>query len=427
MMTTLLNKSIIDIVRDEGDRLAKDHCGFKFLMAHLGTFKDFKEGRIPFIRRKQGVNTKANFIELKELGKSDGEIHNMFVRFFTREYVLGSGGADPLPKLVQEEWEVFKNGHSIQKINVPGHTGGKVTYQFLKEEGNTDEDIETIFNTCRRKPEDMVEDSYRHKMYNEFQKMFMNFNVGKYNSGERDFRLSSHIEKFSKGYKPLQPTTFCEAVARMMTLVRLSHKESAANVQNLKTKQRKIAKKIANDKRCTKYNKIRNQMGVEKFNQKKAFDQAAKEKNAATKIMQDGMTMRTAKFVKWRTETEAGKKYDTFPKKEYVTPLHENLNYHNNSHTKHLGYTNRRGLANVVRRCLDNIHKYTNIMIKFTPDPGDASSQVYQYAPIYGQRRARANHPEPNLVISSFPFIGKQIHSQGSQRRSFYDRARPGS
>ena len=27
-------------------------------------------------------------------------------------------------------------------------------------------------------------------------------------------------------------------------------------------------------------------------------------------------------------------------------------------------------------------------MIKFTPDPGDASSQVYQYAPLYGERPA---------------------------------------
>ena len=110
--------TILDIVRNEGERLAKDHCGFKYLMARLGTVNDFEEGRIPFIRLKQS------------------------------------------PSLT----DVIRRG-------------GKVTYKGFLEEGLHPDEIEKIFNNNRRKPEDMVEDSYRHKMYVEFTKMLANFSI----------------------------------------------------------------------------------------------------------------------------------------------------------------------------------------------------------------------------------------------------------
>ena len=45
--------TLISIIREEGRRLAETHCGFKYLMAWLGTCDDFEAGRIPFIRLKQ--------------------------------------------------------------------------------------------------------------------------------------------------------------------------------------------------------------------------------------------------------------------------------------------------------------------------------------------------------------------------------------
>jgi len=53
---------------------------------------------------------------------------------------------------------------------------------------------------------------------------------------------------------------------------------------------------------------------------------------------------------------------------------------------KNLGYTNSLGLANIVKLCLDNVQTYTNIEITFKPDPNTASSQVYQYAPLFQKR-----------------------------------------
>ena len=51
--TTTSPMTALDIVREEGERLALDHCGYKYFMSHFGTVGDFKVGRIPYIRRKQ--------------------------------------------------------------------------------------------------------------------------------------------------------------------------------------------------------------------------------------------------------------------------------------------------------------------------------------------------------------------------------------
>ena len=405
--------TLIDIVREEGRRLAESHCGYKYLMAHIGVFKDFKDGRIKIsLNDREGVV--ATYTKLCTMGYSDKEIRNMFVRFFTRDYV-SSNDATPPPNLVEDEWKSFKNSPGTRMIKSPARPGGKFTYADLLAEGKSEEQIEEIFNASRRTYKAMKDGSYRSKMYEELQKMLANFNAADYHAGKRSSALSDYVEKHSEYCKPTIPTTFCQAVARMMTLVRLAHQESSADERNFKAQKLKEQKKIANNKRCEKYNRIQSQMGVDNFNRMKARDQAAKEKKAAEKVSRTGMTGRTAQFVKWRTETPEGKKFDVPPAKAYVTPVIA-LNSVAPPPIKHLGYTSRKTLAQIVKRCLDNTRKYTDIYIKFTPDPGDATSQVYQYAPILGQRPAQLRKTRDADTARTFRVCGMLIYDDPLER-----------
>jgi len=399
--------TLIDIVREEGQRLAESHCGYKYIMAHIGVFKDFKDGRIKIsLNDREGVV--ATYTKLCTMGYSDKEIRNMFVRFFTRDYV-SSNDATPSPNLVEDEWKLFKNSPGTRMIKSPTRPGGKFTYADLLVEGKSEEQIEEIFNARRRTYKAMEDGSYRSKMYEELQKMLANFNAADYHAGKRSSALSDYVEKHSKNRKPTIPTTFCQAVARMMTLVRLAHQESGADERNFKAQKLKEQKKIANNKRCEKYSRIQNQMGIENFNRMKIRDQETKEKKAAEKVSRAGMTGRTAKFVKWRTEKAEGKKFDVAPTKAYVTPVTA-LNSLSPPPIKHLGYTSHKILAQIVKRCLDNPHKYTDIYIKFTPDPRDATSQVYQYAPIYGQRPAQLRKTQDADTARTFRVCGMLIY-----------------
>ena len=389
MATFAMNSSdsnagtLLDIIREEGDRLARDHCGYKYLMANLGTIGDFKIGRIPYIRRKQRTGGKASYAQLC-CDASQDEVHKIFVKFFKRQHIC-TKGSDASDELVHGEWIRFKAGMG-EKIKSPSRAGGKVTYSQLIAEGKSHEDIRAIFNARRRKYNDMTEGSYRYEMLAELQKMITQFHIEMYNTGARIVSLSSHLEKHSLGFKPDKPTSFCQAVARMMILVRLSHKESGATERNWKTKQIKEQKKVANDKRATKYNAMKDQMGVDNFNKMKARDQEAKEVKAAAKISQSGMTDRTAKFVKWRTETPAGQAFDNHPKKAAMSPYVFTIDSITAANAKHLGFTNHPTLAAVLKRCLDDPKMYSYLRVKFNPDPTDATTQLYQHAPIFGRR-----------------------------------------
>ena len=143
----------------------------------------------------------------------------------------------------------------------------------------------------------------------------------------------------------------------------------------------------------------------------KARDQAASAKKAAEKVSQAGMIGRTAKFVKWRTQTPEGKMFDICPRKEYVTPHYDSplCRPRFATHTKHLGYTDNAGLAQIIRRLLDNTGKYKDIHLKFAPDPGDASSQVYQYAPLSGRRPAQLRKTRDADITRTFRVCGMLV------------------
>jgi hypothetical protein len=376
-------KIFIDIIQAEADRIDDNNPAYKYLMSYFGNFSDFKNSRIPPIRMKQQDGKEVSYSDLIN-NLSETGIQEIFVRRFKRHHVC-SKGATASDELVQIAWRQFKKG--VGTIKGPGRPGGKVTYTQLVGEGNSDADIEKIFNDNRRKFENLAVGSCRHKMYLELKKMISTFRTPLYYAGTRSSSHSPHLEKYSTEPKPPHPTSLCQAVARMMILVRLSHKQSNADTRNYKTDQIIEQQKVANDKRATKYNAIKTQMGLDAFNQMKIRDQVAKEIKAAEKVSQSGMSARVAQFVKWRTETSEGKMFDLYPKKGAMSPYDTCVMWQQKfSNTKHLGFTNRRTLAGVTRRCLDNPKMYSNIRIKFNPDATDATSQLYQYASISGQR-----------------------------------------
>jgi hypothetical protein len=395
--------TFINVIRAEGDRIADNNSAYKYLMSYFGDFGDFKNGYVPPIRLKQRVGKDESYSDLIN-NLSEEDIHEIFVKRFKRHHVC-SKGVNASDELVQIAWLQFKKG--VGKIKGPGRPGGKVTYRKLVSEENSDADIEKIFNDNRRKFENLAVGSCRHKMYLELKKMILTFRTPLYDAGTRSSSHAPHLEKYSTEPKPPQPTSLCQAVARMMILVRLSHKQSNSDTRNYKTEQIIEQKKVANDKRATKYNAIKTQMGLDAFNQMKIRDQAAKEIKAAEKVSQSGMSARVAQFVKWRTETSEGKMFDLSPKKGAMSPYDPCVMWRQQfSNTKHLGFTNRRTLAGVTRRCLDNPKMYSNLRIKFNPDATDATSQLYQYAPISGQRPSMLRKTRDADTCRTFRVIG---------------------
>ena len=310
--------TLLDIAREEGRRLPATHCGFKYIMARLGKFGDFKAGRILFIRRKQRRGATANLL----------------------------------------------------------HPGGKVTYAQLVAEGKSDDDIEKIFNARRRTYDAMKEGSYRSKMYEEFQKMITNFNSDDYYAGKPASMLSADVEKHSKGRRPENRTTFCEAVARMMTLVRLAHQKSSNDARNWKTTQLKEAKRVANDKRTTKHNAMKDSMGLAAWNAKKRRDQAASEVRKAAEV--SARPKQESDFLAFRRSAK-GRQYDSAPAAGYVVGLAgRKRGWVAVPTTKRLGYTSRATLALLVKKhVLDS--KASNFEIVFQVDPCDSKTQLFQH------------------------------------------------
>ena len=314
--TKMVPTTFLDAIRAEGASAVVNRMGFNYIMAREGTFADFQSGNIPFIRRPH------------------------------------CPGKD-------------------------GHPGGKMTYAQLVAEGQSVQQIETTFNTCRRKVADMKSGSYRHKMAEEYAKMRAKWETAKWNSGSRVDALSSHLEKFSKGAKPAVPTGFCAAVGRMMALARSFHLQGMADAARQKAKEWRYHKTIANDKRTTKHNAMKDSMGLAAWNAKKRRDQAASETRKAAEV--SNRPQNVSDFLSWRAGA-AGRKYDTAPVASWVTsraslpflpsppfPL-----------TKRLGYTSRATLARLVKKyVLDS--KTSGLEIAFQVDPCDSKTQLFQH------------------------------------------------
>ena len=318
--TKMTPVTFLDAIRAEGAAADVNRMGFNYIMAREGTFADFKSGNIRFIRRAQSP---------------------------------GKGGRQ----------------------------GGKVTYAQLVAEGKSDEHIEEIFHLCRRKVADMKTGSYRHKMAEEYTKMRDKWDTAKWNSGSRADSLSSHLEKFSKGVQPAVPTGFCSAVGRMMTLARSFHLQGMTDAAHQKAKEWRRQKKIANDKRTTKHNAMKDSMGLAAWNAKKRRDQAASETRKAAEISERPQDV--SDFLSWRAGAE-GRKYDTAPVASWVASL-GTRRYAPTSvkTTKRLGYTSRATLARLVKKYVRD-SKASSFEIAFQVDPCDSKTQLFQHVAMDG-------------------------------------------
>ena len=318
--TKMTPVTFLDAIRAEGAAADVNRMGFNYIMAREGTFGDFKSGNIRFIRRAQSP---------------------------------GKGG----------------------------RKGGKVTYAQLVAEGKSDVHIEEVFHLCRRKVADMKAGSYRHKMAEEYAKMRDKWDTTKWNSGSRASALSSHLEKFSKGVQPAVPTGFCSAVGRMMTLARSFHLQGMADSAHQKAKEWRRQKKIANDKRTTKHNAMKESMGLAAWNAKKRRDQAASETRKAAEISE--RPHRVSDFLNFRC-SKAGRKYDTAPVASWVASL-GSRRYAPTSvkTTKRLGYTSRATLARLVKKYVRD-SKASGFEIAFQVDPCDSKTQLFQHVAMDG-------------------------------------------
>ena len=312
--------TFLDAIRAEGAAADVNRMGFNYIMAREGTFADFKSGNIRFIRRAQSP---------------------------------GKGG----------------------------RKGGKVTYAQLVAEGKTDAHIEEIFHLCRRKVADMKPGSYRHKMAEEYAKMRDKWDTAKWNSGSRADSLSSHLEKFSKGSKPLTPTGFCAAVGRMMALARSFHLQGMTDAAHQKAKEWRHQKKIANDKRTAKHNAMKDSMGLAAWNAKKQRDQAASETRKAAEI--SNRPKEVSDFLSWRASAE-GRKYDAAPVASWVTPLtrrrYASMRVKAN---KRLGYASRYTLGCFVEKYVCDA-KSSDFKITFHVDSCDSKTQLFQHVAMGG-------------------------------------------
>ena len=378
--TSPIRMSFKNTIRAEGSKANPSTAhtiGFNYIMAHMGDFDDFKKGHI-VIRRKQAKSRSVTYDDLIEMGiTDDSDIKKMFDKCFKRTFIL-STGADPTDENKQDAWLVFNSGNSKIKL-IPEHNGGPVTYDYLHSvEHKSDDEIEKIFNDCRRKSDHMKGGSLRYKIYSKFMNMVSNWESLTYNSAGAADKFTPDLEKWSTSRRPQARTSFCSLVGRMMTLVRAKHMQDMINKRHDTAKQRRTEQLIAWNKQSIKRETFKDKIGTDAFNAKKHRDKAASTVLKAEKV--SGNLSRVTKFVEFRG-TEHGKKWDNVMSPDTTLyPKHDSVKY--GTKTVSLGFTNFENMASFIKR---NIRKLSNMTISWVTDPGDIGTVLFQYVAIRGE------------------------------------------
>ena len=180
--------------------------------------------------------------------------------------------------------------------------------------------------------------------YDEFQKLIANWDYTKYLNGEVCKKFSSELEDHSSPQNPPDDrSSFCTLVARMMQLTQLNHGRYLMKKRHEAREAQKEQKKVANDKRCTKYNTMKSKMGTTAFNAMKARDQAASENKKAAEVGRNAS--KVSRFTQWRTQTAAGRAFDKAPVAGYVRMFHTPSRFGYCKQKVQLGYGTRATLA----------------------------------------------------------------------------------
>ena len=236
-----MNKKVLDIIRKEGQN--KIDPGYRFAMSCMGTFDDFKHGRIPFIRREKIAMGLYSYSELIQNGYKHDLIFEQFNRILKRLYACDKGETAS-PDFLTSEWRKFQAG-TRDKLELSDKPGGKVTYTYLSNiEMKSDAEIEKIFNEGKMKFQNLRIGSCRYKMYHKLMEMVQNFSTQMYDANSRASPLTYDLEKFSSKSKPVKCTNFCATITRMMVLVRLAHvaeNMGKSNLQKQKLKEQNVS------------------------------------------------------------------------------------------------------------------------------------------------------------------------------------------
>jgi hypothetical protein len=229
-------------------------------------------------------------------------------------------------------------------------------------------------------------DGKRGKIYAAFTKLVSDWDVNKYNMESRAAPFDGVLEAKSSEVREDAPSSFSRLVGRMIYLVQQLHREVSRDIRNIKTVQRRDEKKIANDKHSAKRNALKDKMGTDAFNAKKARDIAVSEVRKASEISKK--PEKVARFLDWRASPE-GKKYDTTLTPTYIQTFGYNKGISRNKteKVKHLGYASRETLAEMVKTYvakntgsyLTRKNVYTNATMEFDVDPCDSRAQLYQH------------------------------------------------
>ena len=209
----------LDIIRAEGQKYGK-RVGYKYIMSYFGTFEDLKNGNIQSIKIPQDQLPSLSFIELVNKGLTRNEIYEIFInqqkyrRKAHRTVCTTRAKRKKLKQIksliIEQDWLQFQNEKGKIKINP----------QVICDK--------EMFDRYRKKPDNLQYASCRYDIYHELLKMIKNFDTEKYSKNIRLEPFSKHYEEFSKNAQPTNPTSFCIAVERMMTLVRKYHKKRNA-------------------------------------------------------------------------------------------------------------------------------------------------------------------------------------------------------
>ena len=217
----------------------------------------------------------------------------------------------------------------------------------------------------------LVKNTRRWRTYQVFKSLIESYDHSKYSNGESAFTFPEECENLSKKDNPNTRTSICSLIGRILILVNKAHVQEMSHNHANNVKIQREQKKIANDKRILKMNKMIDRYGEEGFNHLKQTQKAASNIRKANEVTGD--IKKELKFVEWRKSSE-GLSYD----KALIPGLLRTVSpiYKYGRKVKDLGSTDFKGMSEMVRIYIFNS---LGIKIQFDVQRDDSTTQLYQH------------------------------------------------
>ena len=217
----------------------------------------------------------------------------------------------------------------------------------------------------------LVKNTRRWRTYQVFKSLVDSYDHSKYANGESAFTFPGEYENISTKDNPKTRTSICSLIGRILILVNKVHVQEKVYNRMNNVKIQREQKKIANDKRILKMNKMIDRYGEEGFNRLKQTQKAASNIRKANEVTGD--VKKELKFVEWRKSSE-GLSYD----KPLIPGLLKTVSpiYKYDRKVKDLGSTDFKGMSEMVKKYIINS---LGIKIKFDVQRDDSTTQLYQH------------------------------------------------